>query len=76
MTLDELCALVETRASSLGHRLEPWDDSGEEPALARVTSCTICGRAAYARIERGLVGAAGAAYSQPCGRRVEQERVR
>jgi hypothetical protein len=66
MTVDELCALVEARARSLGHRLEPWQDPGEEVTASRSTKCVICGRAAYVRIERGLLGAAGPAYSEVC----------
>lgn len=70
MSIDELCALVEARAHSLGHRLEPWQDAGQAGNSARSTKCAVCGRAAYVRIERGLLGAAGPAYSEPCSTRI------
>jgi hypothetical protein len=66
MTVDELCALVEARAHSLGHRLDPWQDPGQGGTASRSTKCAICGRAAYVRVERGLLGAAGSAYSEAC----------
>lgn len=66
MTIDELCTLVEARACSLGHRLEPWQDPGQGGTASRATKCAICGRAAYVRIERGMLGAAGPAYSEAC----------
>lgn len=66
MTVEELCALVEERARSLGHRLEPWEDTGEGVTASRRTSCAICGRVAYVRIEGGLLGAAGAASVEAC----------
>jgi hypothetical protein len=68
-TIDDLCALVEARARSLGHRLEPWQDPDEGATAARLTRCTICGRVAYVRIERGMLGAAGAAYVEACSTR-------
>jgi hypothetical protein len=66
MTIDELCALVEARAHSLGHDLEPWQDPDQGGNASRSTTCAICGRAAYVRIEQGLLGAAGPAYSEAC----------
>jgi hypothetical protein len=64
--IDELCALVEDRARSLGHRLDQWQDAGEGMTTSRRTMCTVCGRVAYVRIEGGLLGAAGPACSEDC----------
>jgi hypothetical protein len=66
MTVDELCALVEERARSLGHRLEPWQDTGDMVTASRRSRCTICGRAVYVRVEGGLLGTAGAANVEAC----------
>jgi hypothetical protein len=69
MTIDELCALVEARAHSLGHRLDSWEDSGAGDTFSRSARCTICGRVVYVRIEGDLLGAAGGAYSEVCSPR-------
>ena len=66
LTIDDLCAAAETRARSLGHALDAWEDVGGEQYLARATTCSACGEAAYVRIEEGMHGIAGGACSQPC----------
>ena len=66
MAVDELCALVEERTRLLGHRLEEWQIVDDGGAIARRARCSICGRVAYVRSERGLLGAAGPAYAEPC----------
>jgi hypothetical protein len=60
-----LCALAEERAQSLGHTLGPWKDPSQTTA-ARHATCSVCGRVVYVRIEDGLLGVAGEAWSERC----------
>jgi hypothetical protein len=62
--LAQLRGAAEQRAASLGHFLGPWT-TVEEGVSYRAT-CTVCGRAVYARAEGALAGMAGRACGEPC----------
>jgi hypothetical protein len=64
--LDDLCASAEDAAQARGHELGPWSAPPEEGSIARAAQCVRCGRGAYVRSEPPILGAAGAALSEPC----------
>jgi hypothetical protein len=62
-----LCELAEERAQSLGHSLGPWTDPDQTKTESRHATCSVCGRVVYVRVEDGLRGVAGEAWSERCG---------
>jgi hypothetical protein len=65
--ITRLCALAEERAQSLGHSLGPWTDPDRTTTESRHATCSVCGRVVYVRVEHGLLGVAGDAWSERCG---------
>jgi hypothetical protein len=64
--ITRLCALAEERARSLGHTLGPWKDPDQTTTASRHARCSVCGRVVYVRVEDGLLGVAGEAWSERC----------
>ncbi len=63
-----VCRTAEQKTLALGHLLGPWTAPPGEEEIARYAVCERCGRAVYARAESKLVGIAGRACGEPCGR--------
>jgi hypothetical protein len=64
---DDLCRNAADHARAHGHELGDWAAPPGEEEVARTAACRRCGRVAYVRAESGFAGAAGPAFSEPCG---------